>query len=239
MRIPLSVLCIIVSINCCAQNPCRGVEFVYDNDSNKYATIALGTQCWIQENLKTMHTCTGEEIPEFNPDAIDSISFFFPDPDDRYSELVQEYGYKYTWGAAQIACPLGWHLPSEKEWDVLFQYVSADSANWCNENPQYIAKALASETGWHLSEAVEYTDCFPAVYPYRNNNSGFCAKPADMIYYDMRFNQLTGETGFSAHFWTSTHSTGNMSCNIHIIADEIYQYDLPCMWGLSVRCMMD
>jgi len=34
------------------------------------------------------------------------------------------YGVLYTWYAAQTACPAGWHLPTEEEWEQQAQYIS-------------------------------------------------------------------------------------------------------------------
>ncbi|MBC8047004.1 MAG: hypothetical protein H7Y00_09435 [Fimbriimonadaceae bacterium] len=36
------------------------------------------------------------------------------------------YGRMYTWGDAQIACPQGWQLPSNEEWESLITYLGGD-----------------------------------------------------------------------------------------------------------------
>ena len=48
----------------------------------------------------------------------------------------------------QGVCPEGWHLPSVAEWNQLSDYVSSQPAYYCDENPGYVAKSLASTTGW-------------------------------------------------------------------------------------------
>jgi len=35
----------------------------------------------------------------------------------------EKYGRLYHWAVAPIACPPGWHLPNDQEWEVLLNYL--------------------------------------------------------------------------------------------------------------------
>jgi len=235
----LLFLCIL-SFKCSAQNSCHGIEAIFDIDSNIYHCSPYGVQCWMQENMRASRTQDGKSISVFNPSINDSITLWASTINYSGSTMEKflEYGYLYTWIAALKVCPKGWHLPSQKEWEILFQYVSADSTNWCGENPQNISKALASSVLWMVFDETEYGDCTPAINPSSNNSSGFNAKPAGLVFYDYTNRQIIGTGGFDAHFWTST-PIEMRSQVIGIGGEEVSISPLPRQWGLSVRCIMD
>jgi uncharacterized protein (TIGR02145 family) len=77
-------------------------------DGNVYNWAKIGTQTWMTKNLKY-------NVPAaswaFNNDSANEVNF----------------GRLYTWKAAQTACPKGWHLPSDKEWGALIQYLGGSN----------------------------------------------------------------------------------------------------------------
>ena len=66
-------------------------------DGNMYQTIDYKGRIWMSENLKYA--------------SKKSVCF------DKSSENCEKYGRLYTWLEAIKACPNGWRLPSEKEWE--------------------------------------------------------------------------------------------------------------------------
>ena len=42
---------------------------------------------------------------------------------DNNKNNVRKYGYIYDWETAKNVCPDGWHLPSDKEWFELTEYL--------------------------------------------------------------------------------------------------------------------
>ena len=87
-------------------------ETVTDYDGNVYHTLALGGQVWMEEDLKALHFRDGSSIPGTENDL--------PARDIRYNWMSVNDSRKL--------CPAGWHVPSEKEWQSLFQ--SLGSENW-------------------------------------------------------------------------------------------------------------
>lgn len=81
-------------------------EFIDERDGQKYKTIKIGDQVWMAENL---NYSTGN-------------SWCY----DNSSSNCNTYGRLYDWETAKNACPSGWHLPSESEFETLLSNVGGE-----------------------------------------------------------------------------------------------------------------
>jgi uncharacterized protein (TIGR02145 family) len=123
------------------------------------------------------------------------------------------YGRLYTYAAALIACPAGWHLPSNEEWGVLIK-----SAGWS----EVAGNKLKSRTGWNYDG--NGTD-----------NFGFSALPGGLRYSDGYFYGV----GNYGSWWSATEYAANyaryryMGYSISNV-DEHWYYKSN---GFSVRCV--
>jgi uncharacterized protein (TIGR02145 family) len=96
-------------------------------DNQKYATVKLGTRCWMAANLNF-----GTNILSTSMQRDNCINEKYCYNDDPVN--CTNYGGLYQWDemmrydstpAEQGFCPPGWHVPTENEWNSLFLlYVS-------------------------------------------------------------------------------------------------------------------
>ena len=163
-------------------SPCPGATSVMDIDSNVYPTIQIGNQCWMKENLRATRYADGTEIT--NSNMICKFHYYDFGCSPSYYQPYYESSSLYNWAAVmrnsyygnqvvQGVCPTGWHVPSKTEWEQLIDYVSSQSAYWCDHNRNSIAKALASPTGWNGSS----NNCAAGYNQNTNNATGFSAVP--------------------------------------------------------------
>ena len=106
-------------------NPNRTYGNVSDVEGNVYKTIQIGTQTWMAENLKTTKFNDGLDIPP----VFDSIVWKTLSTSGYCWYNNSELNYRETYGAlynyyainSGKICPLGWHVPSNSEWEILYK----------------------------------------------------------------------------------------------------------------------
>lgn len=221
-----------------------GTSTLTDYEGNVYATVQIGNQCWMRDNLRTTHYADGTAIP-LDSSYTNSAEPCYYDYSSSAIPLTQR-GYLYNWPAVmrgasssntnpsgvQGICPTGWHVPSDAEWTQLTDYVSSQSDYLCMNNTENIAKALSSTTGWSSSSST----CAVGNNMDLNNSTSFSAMPAGY-----RYNLGFTNSGKYAYFWSSTEaSLGNSwyrSFNYNYA--YVYRNNYGKHLGYSVRCLRD
>lgn len=174
-------------------------SFVDVRDSSTYQTVIIGTQTWMSENLAY--------LPRQNhPTDTSSV-----DP-KYYVQNIETYGVLYNWPAAKNACPAGWHLPSDAEWNVLVDYLGSN-----------VALKMKSVNGWKNNTNG-------------TNESGFSALPGGFCSF-IGF----GTVGQYGYWWSSTSIPG-MTHGAYARDLGGNNSKLGKMWGYmnyghSVRCV--
>ena len=220
--------------------PCPDAPTVTDIDNNTYNTVQIGQQCWMKENLRTTHYSNGTSIILGSGISTTTACRYYP----YYNQsIVPTYGYLYNWLAVmggsssssanpsgvQGICPVGWHVPSDAEWTQLTDYVSNQSQYVCGSDSTYIAKALASITGWN---STSYT-CAVGNNPNSNNATGFSALPAGI------YNNGYDYVETYADFWCATAYNNDDAYvrDLNYYYADVYRDHISKSYGLSVRCV--
>ena len=100
-EILLTVLCLAISL--------FAGTFKDKRDGQVYKTVKIGNQIWMAQNLNY---------------AVDN-GFGSWCYDNEYKHC-KKYGRLYTYRTAMNACPAGWHLPSNSEWQELVDYAGGE-----------------------------------------------------------------------------------------------------------------
>jgi len=133
--------------------------FTDPRDGKVYRTIKIGNQIWMAENL--------------NYDVPGSKCY------NNNQKNAEKYGRLYDWNTAMKVAPPGWHLPSDKEWQTLVDFVGAKVSG----------KKLKAKNGWN-----------------ENGNGmdeyGFSALPGGSGYSGSSFDNV----GYSGNWWSSSES---------------------------------
>ncbi len=226
-----------------------GTSKISDVDGNTYETVQIGEQCWTKTNLRTTKYRNGGAIPENQQASLGTASLYRPSTSDAVTEHYTDsiYGMYYNWYVVKgdTLCPVGWHVPTQAEWEQLTTFMSSQSRYWCSSsNSDYIAKALAGTH--HYTNQDEET-----IYAWANedkncavgsdrgdiektNTSGFSAFPAG--YWSTTFQGYR----ISARFWTSTPEGDDAWVNTMSYSEEMLRSYLADKGNAnSVRCVKD
>ncbi|MCR9251194.1 MAG: fibrobacter succinogenes major paralogous domain-containing protein [bacterium] len=117
---------ILLTIGCMAIFSGCGNQLLVDQDGNSYSTKTYGNTIWMTENLKATQSKNGEPI-----------QFFYPNGDTSH---VNKFGLLYDFETACKVCPEGWRLPTNDDWEELFNWNNSresgpfkDNQFWANE----------------------------------------------------------------------------------------------------------
>lgn len=230
---------IMVNVSAPGGQPCPGAATVSDGDGNLYGTVQIGDQCWMKENLRTTRY-TDNTLIEHGSDTSSTIGYWYYPNND--STKVSTCGLLYNWSATmrgaasssenpsgvQGICPDGWHVPSDAEWTELTDYVGSQSDYTCGGNSMYIAKALASTTGWMNFSS----NCTVGNNSSDNNTTGFGMVPAG--YYSGSYNAAT-----TAYCSSATEYNANYvyNRNIGFFSTTVNSGNFGKFTAISVRCL--
>ena len=195
---------------------------VTDIDGNLYHTVTIGTQVWMLENLKVTHYRNGLSIPEVTDNAgwsgLTSGACCWYNNDQ--ASYKTDYGAFYNWYAvndSHYLCPIGWHVPTDVEWNTLLNYLGG--AN--------VADQKLNETGtthWQSNSNATNESGFTALPGgYRNNVGTF--------YF----------IGTQGNWWSSSeqNSLKSYSRSIDQLFGGVSRNVLSKNSGVSVRCIKD
>ncbi|HUX97818.1 MAG TPA: fibrobacter succinogenes major paralogous domain-containing protein [Bacteroidales bacterium] len=220
----------IISNMSCEKDLLTDTETVNDIDGNTYKVARIGSQIWMAENLKTTRYNNGQTIGTTIPatkDIIDEIMPKYQWAYDGDEKNVAVYGRLYTWYAvidSRNICPVGWHVPTNAEWDTLVKNIGGENLAGGKLKEKGIEHWASPNTG-------------------ATNESGFTALPGGLR---VRYNSM-GEfhTIGGSGFWWSFISNGD---NNYSSTNRCLEYNSSLLYsnryysaynGNSVRCIKD
>ncbi len=201
---------------------------VSDYEGNVYQTIYIGNQCWMKENLRSTKYTTGTIIYQ----GVSSSTSYPYYPNKRYyvygedSTNIEKFGLLYTYSAAindgtpnnnipsgiQGLCPLGWHLPSLKEWCELENCLEPGVNVFCNATGDLgsFAQALSLPQYWNSHQNQPLSPGYWHFDSTNFNTSQFSAVPAGRY----RYYKSGGTTSYGynsinqyTYWWTATEES--------------------------------
>ena len=207
--------------------PCLGISSISDIDGNSYNTVQIGTQCWIQSNLKVSKYRNGDAIPTGLSAAVwrsTNSGAYAIYLNNNANDAI--YGKLYNWYAVadnRGLCPTGWHVPTDAEWTTLTTYLGGEGVAG--------GKMKSVGTAYWNNSNVGAT-----------NESGFSGLPGgfrndgDTDYYNI---------GRGAFFWSATESSRDGFAwardlfDGDVIVTKVGDNGVDKNMGLSVRCLRD
>jgi uncharacterized protein (TIGR02145 family) len=211
-----------------------GQTFTDTRDGKDYTTVLINEQCWMAENLAYLPSVVGRATGS-NTDPYYYV-YGYDGTDVAAAKATANYGtygVLYNWPSSMIACPTGWHLPTDAELTDLTNYVNTQSAYKCNSTNTYIAKALAAKTNWNISSVT----CAVGNILADNNATGFTGLPGGYRHTNGTFSSV----GSYGYFWSSTEplSTNAWSRTLDSNYPYVYRNSSAKGFGFSVRCVRD
>lgn len=210
--------------------------------------VKIGNQVWMSENLNVVRFQNGEGIiqarsrKEWNQLCANKqpawCYYNYENKEDpKYGKIYNYYAIIDPRGLA----PKGWHIPSDKEWDILINSIHPTALGGANI-PNLAGEKMKSISGWddHYEKSAN-----------GDNSSLFNGYPGGYYEYDPREQSYTyvfngrEQCGF---WWSSSISRGDLNdpenCKIwyrslHYKNDNVVKNNCSPGYGLSVRCVKD
>jgi len=189
----------------------EGRTFIDERDGKTYMWVKIGAQTWMAENL--------------NYNAEGSTCY------NGNENKCLTYGRFYNRSAALKACPKGWHLPSNGEWNILYRFADGENGTESPYSSKTAGKFLKAKSGW--SGKGNGTD-----------DHGFSALPGGF-----GSNRNFSRVGESGGWWSSTEYTNDKSLSLLFYYQSIGNEDDGAYWGngyveytsdlYSIRCVKD
>lgn len=188
--------------------------FMDKRDGHEYKWIRIGTQTWMAENLAFLSTYQSKP-QEGSEIFVHSYIYGDDGTGSGIGNANQKiYGVLYNWPAASSACPEGWHLPADTEWNTLTDFLA------------YPEGGKMKESGLsHWNQPNQDA----------TNSSGFTALPGGQRYQWGGYQRL----GTHGYFWSSTEQDGNYAWErcLESAHNRCLRGNSSKAYGYSVRCV--
>ena len=211
-----------------------GDALIYEGQS--YATIQIGGQCWMAENLN-VGTMINSTINMSNNAIIEKYCYI-NDPDNcdiygalyQWDEMMQYVNTESTKGI----CPTGWHLPSDGEYIILEEFLGMVSGTGSGQSGATGHRGTNEGSKLAGNEPLWYDEAL-------DQNAAFGLSGLDVLPGGIR--DFVGQFFFqttNAYIWTSSYNlSGGIRRSINYNVTTIYRGTYFKETGFSVRCIQN
>ncbi|MDR0413071.1 MAG: fibrobacter succinogenes major paralogous domain-containing protein [Dysgonamonadaceae bacterium] len=244
---------------------------VYDSEGNDYTTGWFGKAgCWTTQNMRYKGALTALS------------DYHYPNKNENILDANPEYGLFYKWNAAtgrsgssdangsgnegegpstsnenhaqyRGICPIGWHVPSDREWNDLEEEIALSAADVYSANGPATLKPGWRALGFNNSNNTLYDrgDHGPKMkskvavnddntglgVSFSRDKNGFDALRVGRVLYDAT-NYNADNYGGTAYFWSSSrYSDSNAWYRALINTENVGRAEAQKGHNLhSVRC---
>jgi len=226
---------LVMIVSSCKKEASLTGSFTDSRDGTVYKTIKIGNQTWMAENLAYLPAVY--RSPEGSSTEARYYVYGYQGNDvneAKASANYGKYGALYNFEAAKVACPTGWHTPSDEDWFEMEAYLGMPEEDLDQTGnrgiDEAIGKKLKSSSGWDW-------DDFHDADGNGTNESGFNALPGGIRAYEGTFN-VEGEWG---EFWSTSPEDATHYWNRYLVNDvwEVGRWGFYVSYGLSIRCVKD
>jgi len=212
-----------------------GDELSYSGEN--YPTVQINNQCWFKKNLNIgSRIASSLDQADANGEVIQKYCY-----NDLDAKCLTEGGL-YQWhtvmALAQVCddhaldstcvinephqgiCPIGWHVPSDNDWRMLYEYINGGvscGTTGCTDGGQ---KLKSSPTAWD-----------------GDNSSNFSALPTGYLGKQRDFSKEVNR----AFFWSASNydNLNAYFINLNNGNSKIDRDADKKIYGLSTRCLKD
>jgi uncharacterized protein (TIGR02145 family) len=218
MKISLIVICL-----CVISSYPTFSQTVTDAEGNVYATVTIGNQVWMAENLRATQFSNLEPIPFISDNTLWSTqtqaAYCYYQND---ALVANEYAHLYNWQVASDArnvCPTNYHVPTLSEWETLITFLGGNA----------LAGGQLKEVGF-----VHWLEPNTGA----SNSSGFTLLPSGWRAYNNGFFE---NLNYMAYLWSST-PVDALNATIMLVgydSESAYTSSSHMNTGLPIRCIRD
>ncbi len=197
-------------------------------------SVTICNQVWTSKNLDVSTYKNGDIIPQVTNSAVwatltTGAWCWYNNDSTLYASI---YGKLYNWYAVtdiRGLAPIGWHIPTDSEWNELIKCADPAADTLClNCNQSNIAGGMLKETGtthWMSPNvaASNITNFTGLPGGYRGSNGNF------------------GVVGYEGDWWSATETNANNAINRILSYNNSYEarFDVAKRSGFSIRCIKD
>lgn len=208
-------------------------NIVSDNIALK-GEIKIGNQIWMTKNLNVDKFSNGDEIIQAKTDEEwqraaankqPAWCYYKNDPSngEKYGKLYNWYAINDTRGIA----PLGYHIPSNEEWEELLNFLGGETVSGGNgvftERRSSVAGGkLKSTIGWEKDINVTNSSYFSALPGGGRSNTGV----------------FVGQ-GYHGYWWSSIDIDSSNALLRHLMyfPNDFEEMSFQKSFGYSIRCL--